>query len=194
MGPARRATNRGMVVLRDIASVISGVSVPGGGRGSVQYVQIKDLRPDGVPTARGSKPSAKRAVPIETSDLLISSRGADVAVVRASQAMVGAYASLDVYLLKPALELVDSRYLHIVLNGREALKHLILGSTSGPLPRLPKHVLEQVVVPLPPRPLQERIATIGALSQRCVDLQKRKVEAEAQMNAAILDRLIKSAT
>ena len=65
----------GMKRLVDIADVISGVAPPKRASGTATYVQIKDLKEAGEQLLRAAAPSAKRATPIETSDILVPSRG-----------------------------------------------------------------------------------------------------------------------
>lgn len=173
--------------------MISGVSAPGAGEGVVLYVQIKDLRPNGAPATMGPVPTAKRAAPIESTDLLVPSRGEEVAAVRASQAMVGGYVALDVYLVRPDLARVDPDYLLVALNSGTALKQFKTAATVGTLPRIPKHALEDVVLPLPSRTAQDKIAKIGALAQRFEAMQRQKAEAEARLHATVLSRILDSA-
>jgi restriction endonuclease S subunit len=116
-----------------------------------------------------------------------------MAAVRASKAMAGAYAALDVYLIRPNPQLVDPDYLAIALNSEAVSKQLRSATTGGALPRIPKQALEEVELPLPSRAAQEQIATLGALAQRCDVLQKKKGEAESRLTAMILAHILRTA-
>ena len=182
-----------MKALADIASVLSGVSPPRGRDGADLYVQIKDLKENGAPSTKGPAPSAKRATRIAVRDLLVASRGDEASVVRPSPRMIGAYAGLDVYLIRPDLDRVDPNYLLIALNSDAALKQLKMAATGGALPRVPKQALENVQLPLPSLDAQRMIAQIGVLARRCETLQTKRYEAQSRLNAAILARLIETA-
>ena len=66
--------------LIDVAVVLSGIAPPKRTGEAVSYVQIKDLRdPLGsLMRAPAPAPSARRATPIDSSDILVPSRGEEL--------------------------------------------------------------------------------------------------------------------
>ena len=179
--------------LIDVANVLSGVAPPKRASDIAHYVQIKDLKEPGEPLLRASAPSAKRATPIEASDILIPSRGEGLIAFQPATSMFGAYAALDVYLIRPDTRQVDPSYLIIALNTSSVQKQLRIAATGSALPRIPKQALEEAQVPVPSFEWQRRIAAIGALARRSENLQKQRAEAETRLNAALVSRILESA-
>ena len=187
------ADTLGMKRLIDIAGVLSGIAPPKGESRTATYVQIKDLKEAGEPLLRAAAPSAKRATPIEASDILVPSRGEGLIAFQPAATMLGAFAALDVYLIRPHNEWVDPSYLIVALNSPSVQKELRMAATGSALPRIPKQALEEARIPLPPFDRQRRIATIGALARRSEYLQKQRAEAETRLNAALVSRILESA-
>ena len=183
----------GMKRLIDIAGVFSGVAPPKAASRTANYVQINDLKEAGAQLLRAAAPSAKRATPIEASDILVPSRGEGLIAFQPAATMLGAFAALDVYLIRPHNEWVDPSYLIVALNSPSVQKELRMAATGSALPRIPKQALEEARIPLPPFDRQRRIATIGALARRSEYLQKQRAEAETRLNAALVSRILESA-
>jgi len=179
--------------LRDIAEVLSGVLPPKGGDRYAAYVQIKDLRDPESELLRGPAPRAKRATKIAANDLLVPSRGDDIAAFRPWPNLIGAYVGLDVYLIRPALRRVDPDFLLVAINDLHAARQLKASATGGALPRIPKQALEDVLLPLPPMDEQRAIGRIGILATACERLQCQRMAAEAKLNAALVSRLLRTA-
>lgn len=183
----------GMKRLVDIADVLSGVAPPKRASSMANYVQIKDLKEAGEQLLRAAAPSAKRATPIESTDILVPSRGEGLIAFQPADSMLGAYPALDVYLIRPHPERVDPSYLIIALNSPSVQKELRMAATGSALPRIPKQALEEAQIPVPSFDRQRRIAAIGALARRSEDLQKQRAEAETRLNAALVSRILESA-
>lgn len=179
--------------LVDIAGVLSGVAPPKRAGGMARYVQIKDLKEAGGPLLRAAAPSAKRANPIAASDILVPSRGEGLIAFQPAASMLGAYAALDVYLIRPHTEQVDPSYLIIALNSPAVLMNLRMAATGSALPRIPKRALEEAQIPVPSLDRQRRIAAIGALARRSEALQKQRAAAETRLHAALVSRILESA-
>ena len=178
--------------LIDIANVFSGIAPPRR-EGFTSYVQIKDLKEPAGRLSHAAAPSAKRATPINASDILVPSRGEDLMAFRPTELMCGAYVALDVYLIRPDVQRVDPSYLIVALNGPAVQKRLRMAATGGMLPRVPKQALEEVEIPVPPFDRQGRLAAIAALARRGEALQKQRAEAQARLNAALVARILESA-
>lgn len=182
-----------MKQIAEIADVLSGVAPQKRASGNASYVQIKDLKEVGEQLLRGAAPSAKRATPIESTDILVPSRGEGVIAFQPAASMLGAYAALDVYLIRPQTERVDSSYLIIALNSPSVQKALRMAATGSTLPRVPKQALEETQIPVPSLDRQRHIAAIGALARRSEELQKQRAEAETRLNMALVSRILESA-
>lgn len=178
--------------LSEIAEVLSGIHPPKGGDQDAAYVQIKDLRDYDSEFLRGVAPKARRATRIAVHDLLVPSRGDQLAAFRPTPDMIGAFVGLDVYLVRPAIRRVDPDFLFIALNDIAAVRQLKASATAGALPRIPKQALDDVLLPLPPMEKQRRIARLGILAADCERLLRQRLAAEAKLNAALISRLLRT--
>lgn len=169
-----------MLELRDISNVYSGVAVQEGG-GEARFVRLSDLsdlRSGRAPKlVTGEPPAVARALPIEEGDLIVAARGATTDVCQAAHSWLGAFISLDLYLVRPDPSKVDPGYLAAFLD-LPATQAAFSGNKQGTgLARLPKEALDRLVVPLPPMPTQRLIAELArsfhdeaALLQRLANL------------------------
>ena len=188
------AYKSGMNRLIDVAVVLSGIAPPKGTGEAVSYVQIKDLRDPVGSLMRAPAPSARRATPIDSSDILVPSRGEDLVAFRPTASMIGAYATLDVYLIRPDPKQIESAYLVVALNGNSVRRQLRIASTGSALPRIPKQALEEAQIPVPSLDQQGRIAAIGSLARRSEELHKERTDAEMRLHAALISHILQSAS
>jgi hypothetical protein len=154
-----------MLELRDIASVLSGVSVQGASGGSARFMRLSDLsdvkagkRPALV---AGDAPAVARALALEEGDLIIGARGATTDVCLANDAVFGAFLSLDLYLVRPDRARVNPQYLAAFLDLPATQSLFTVGKQGSGLARLPKDALEKTRVPLPPMQTQILIAGLA---------------------------------
>ena len=182
--------------LIDVAVVLSGIAPPKGTGEAVSYVQIKDLRDPLGSLMRAPAPalSARRATPIDSSDILVPSRGEDLVAFRPTASMIGAYAALDVYLIRPDPKQIESAYLIVALNSDSVRRQLRIASTGSALPRIPKQALEEAQIPVPSLDQQGRIAAIGTLARRSEELHKERTDAETRLHAALISHILQSAS
>ena len=151
-----------MLELRDIASVLSGVSVQETRGGPARFVRLSDLsdvkagkRPALV---AGDAPAVARALALEEGDLIVGARGAATDVCLANDTMLGAFVSLDLYLVRPNRVRVNPQYLAAFLDLPATQSLFAVGKQGSGLARLPKDALEKTRVPLPPMHTQVLIA------------------------------------
>lgn len=183
-----------MTPLNEVAVVLSGIAPPKGTGEAASYVQIKDLRGPRGPLMRASAPSAKRATPIDSSDILVPSRGDGRLAFPPAPSMIGAYVALDVYLIRPDPRQIDSAYLVVALNSASVRRQLQTAATGGALPRIPKQALEEAQIPVPAFDRQGHIAAIGALARRSEKLHMERTVAEARLHTALISRILESAS
>src|ERR1700733_13641935 len=104
-----------MLELKELALVLSGVSVHETKTGSARFIRLSDLADikagRNPALATGEVPGVARALTVEDGDLIIGARGAATDVCVATNAVFGAFISLDLYLVRPNPALVDPRYL-----------------------------------------------------------------------------------
>jgi hypothetical protein len=92
-----------MTRLRDIAMILSGLN-PGAARGDpCKFLQTRDLVSADRPLLEGERPTAGRARPVAAADVLLAARGERSVAVRPRDEIIGAFAALDVYLIRPDL-------------------------------------------------------------------------------------------
>lgn len=175
--------------LIDIAIVLTGVAPKSGGDPSARFVQIKDLSPDRRSLAPGQRPTAKRARPIEYGDVLVASRGERALAVTTTPDLIGAFAGLDVYLVRPDARRVDGGYLASYLNLPDVASWLRASASAGSLPRIPKEALSDLEVPLPPLPRQAAIGCLCSAMERYRNLSLKKAAAENKLYETCLQQV-----
>ena len=174
--------------LAAIAEIYTGTNPDRSGVRGAAFIQIKDLPSECRELIRAAQPTVKRATPATFGDVLLAARGERAFAVAAEQGLIGAYPTLDVYLLRPLPQRLDPGYLVAYLSQAQ-VSAALKASTSGALvPRIPKPALEGLLIPLPPLPQQRRIGAIAtamrieqSLSQRLqqahVTLRERQLAA-----------------
>jgi hypothetical protein len=178
-----------MAKLADIAIVLTGVSPQADGDALARFVQIKDLTSESRSLAYGPRPTVKRALPIEDGDVLVASRGERGLAVKATPDMVGAFASLDVYLVRPDAECVDTDYLVSFLNLPDVASSLRAAASGGSLPRIPKETLRDLEIPLPPMHRQAAIGWLCATMEHYQHLGLKRVAAENKLFKTCLQQI-----
>jgi hypothetical protein len=149
--------------LRELADVITGSSPDRGSvRDTVFFIQIKDLDPLRRALVPGSRPTAKRAVAAKVGDVLLAARGGQAVITgdAAGEGLVGAYPTLDVYLIRPDQTHLDPAYLAAWLSFKPVRSSLQASTTGALIPRIPIGSLKSLSIPLPPL---QRQRSIGAL-------------------------------
>lgn len=170
-----------MLELKEISQVLSGVSIKEASDGSARVMRLadlSDLKAGRTPKlATGEAPVVARALSIDEGDLIVGARGAATDVYVADEAIVGAFISLDLYLVRPNPQLVNPHYLAAFLE-LPLTQALFTGGKQGTgLSRLAKATLEGTEIPLPPMHKQRLIAELSqafkseaALLARLADL------------------------
>lgn len=170
-----------MLELREISDIYSGLAIQERAGGAARFVRLSDL--SGLRSGRdldlatGELPTVARALPIKEGDLIVAARGVTTDVCQAVHSWLGAFISLDLYLVRPDISKVDPGYLAAFLD-LPATQIAFSGNKQGTgLTRLPKEALDKLVVPLPQMSTQKLIAELArsfrdeaALLQRLVGL------------------------
>jgi hypothetical protein len=186
-----------MLELREIASTLSGVAVQEADGGTARFVRLSDLsdlKAGRMPAlAAGEAPMVARALPIEKGDLIIGARGAATDVCLARAGVLGAFVSLDLYLVRPDVSKVDPGYLAAVLE-LPATQVLFSGGKQGSgLARLPKEALERAPIPLPPLPQQRLIAELARTFRDEAELLQRLAALNSILGREAVARAIRAA-
>lgn len=171
-----------MLELKEFSNLYSGVSVREAAGGSARFMRLSDLsdlKAGRAPAlAIGEAPAVARALTIEEGDLIVGARGAVTDVFVASEAVFGAFISLDLYLVRPNRAIVNPQYLAAFLQ-LPATQAVLAGRKQGSgLARLPKDALEKMEVPIPSTQAQRLIAELahsceeeGKLLKKLTDLR-----------------------
>ena len=186
-----------MLELREIASTLSGVAVQEAEGGTARFVRLSDLsdlKAGRIPMlAVGEAPTVARALPVEEGDLIIGARGAATDVCLARAGVLGAFVSLDLYLVRPDVSKVDPGYLVAVLE-LPATQVLFSGGKQGSgLARLPKEALETAPIPLPPLPQQRLIAELARRFRDEAELLQRLAALNSILSREAVARAIRAA-
>ncbi|MQW87810.1 restriction endonuclease subunit S [Sinorhizobium saheli] len=187
-----------MLELKEVANILTGVAVQEAGDGPARFVRLSDLselRCGRIPNlATGEEPAVARAWAIDEGDLIVGARGAATDACLASQSVVGAYISLDLYLVRPDPSKIDPGYLAAFLE-LPTTQAALAGSKQGSgLARLPKDALEKIRVPLPPMQKQQLVAGLASCVRAEADLLKRLIELNSILGREALARAICAST
>lgn len=186
-----------MLELREISQVLSGVSVKEAGDGSARLMRLadlSDLKAGRAPTlAMGEAPAVARALTIDESDLIVGARGAATDVYVADEAIVGAFISLDLYLVRPNPQVVNPHYLAAFLELPSTQAFFTGGKQGTNLARLGKDALESVQVPLPPMHRQRLIAELAQTFKREAALLTRLADLNATLGREAVARAFRAA-
>jgi hypothetical protein len=151
--------------LQKLAMVLSGVPIREGANGKARFMRLSDLsdlKAGRQPAlASGEMPEVARALAIQTGDLIVAARGSVTDICLATDSVLGAFVSLDLYLVRPNSAKVDPQFLFAFLTLPATQAHFATGKQGSGLARLPKEELEKIKVPLPPIDTQRMIAGLA---------------------------------
>ena len=116
---------------------------------------------DALEPPAGDVPAVARALTIEEGDLIAGARGSATDVCLATGAVIGAFVSLDLYLVRPDRAKVSPRYLAAFLELPATQAVFAGGKQGSALARLPKDALEKTPIPVPPMQSQLLIAGLA---------------------------------
>ncbi|MFG1316565.1 IncP-type conjugal transfer protein TraG [Xanthobacter autotrophicus] len=157
-------------------------------RSPLSEFDVLDDDPDVEP------PAVARALPIEEGDLIVAARGATTDVCLAAHSWLGAFISLDLYLVRPNSSKVDPGYLAAFFD-LPATQTVFSGNKQGSgLARLPKDALDKLVVPLPPMATQRLIADLARSLRDEAELMQRLAALNSTLGREALARAFRAAT
>lgn len=186
-----------MLELREIATVFSGISARESKQGSARLMRLADLTDVKAGRApamvRGEPPEVARALPIEDGDVIVAARGSSTDVCTASEGILGAYISLDLYLVRPQPKRINSEYLRAFLELPATQAVLASEKQGSGLARLPKEALEKTTILLPPLHRQRLIAGLARSFEDERKLLKRLGELKESLGREALGRAIRGA-
>ena len=185
-----------MLVLREIADVVSGVAVKETVDGASRFVRLSDLselRAGNKPKlAFGDAPSVARAFTIDEGDVIIGARGPSTDSYVGDASVRGAFVSLDLYLVRPNRSVVDPHYLAAFLDLPATQVALAASKQGSGLARLPKEALERIEVPLPPKHRQRLIAGLSNAFRAENELLRRLLTLNETMGRETIARAIEA--
>lgn len=186
-----------MLELRELSQVLSGVSVKEVIDGSARVMRLADLsnlKAGRTPTlASGDAPVVARALTIADGDLIVGARGTATDVHVASDVIVGAFISLDLYLVRPNPQLVNPHYLAAFLELPSTQAFFAGGKQGTGLARLAKDTLEGTLVPLPPLHRQRLIARLAQTFKREAVLLSRLADLNSALGREAVARAFRAA-
>jgi hypothetical protein len=185
-----------MLELRKISTVFSGVPVRDSKHGSARFMRLADLtdvKAGRVPTmVRGDAPEVARALPIKEGDLIVAARGSNTDVCTASACIIGAYISLDLYLVRPERARINSEYLRTVLELPSTQIALANEKQGTGLARLPKEALEKTKIAVPSLGEQKLVAQLALALADEQRLMKMIGELKSCLNRELLSRAVEN--
>lgn len=187
-----------MLELQKCAEVFSGVPLRetrGGTTRVMRLSDLSDLKAGRIPVlAVGEIPDVARASAIQAGDLIVAARGIATDVCLATESVVGAFISLDLYLVRPDPMSIDSQYLFAFLT-LPATQSLFAASKQGTgLPRLPKEELERVKIPIVAMDAQRTIAQLACSLEEESKVLKKLTELNLVFGREVIARAIDAAT
>ncbi|TAA65098.1 restriction endonuclease subunit S [Shinella sp. JR1-6] len=186
-----------MLELREIANILSGVSVRETKGGTARFMRLADLSDikagRSAPLVLGDPPAVARALTIEEGDLIVGARGVTTDVCVAAGSLLGAFISLDLYLVRPNQAFVNPQYLAAFLDLPTTQATLSGGKQGTGLARLAKEALEKIEIPLPPLEQQQLIAGLAQSFELEARLLKQLAELNAILGREAVTRAIRAA-
>lgn len=102
-------------------------------------------------------------------------------VVRPDQGLLGAYPTLDIYLLRPDPLSLDPDYLAAFLRGEKGVQALRGAKAGSGLPRLPIDAVANLEIPLPSLDRQRIIGRLSVCANEQLMLLDQLRAAEARL-------------
>lgn len=160
----------------------------------MRLADLSDVKAGRSPTlVFGDAPGVARALTIEEGDLIVGARGVTTDVCVASGSVVGAFISLDLYLVRPNRAFIDPQYLAAFLELPTTQAALSGGKQGTGLARLAKEALEKTEVPLPPMERQELIVGLAQSFEREARLLKQLADLNTILSREAVTRAIRAA-
>jgi hypothetical protein len=176
-----------MARLETVATILCGVNPRQPERQPCHFVQIRNLTNPSESQIAGRRPTAARGVPIQAGDVLLAARGERNAVRLAGQSFYGAYAGLDLFLIRPASAGLDPGYLAAFLSRPSTSALLRKGATGASLPRIPKSAIAELDIPVPELARQRAVAELVRCIDRQIDLMNSLMMATSVLAESSLE-------
>lgn len=168
-----------MVALSQVALIASGMS-PEKPRGDpVRFVQIRDLTGTRRDLTMGDRPLVSRALPIQAGDILIAARGERTLAAEADADLFNAYATLDLYLIRPDVTQLDPSFLLAILLLPQTGARLRASTAGASLPRIARNDIALLEVPDLPLDRQRSIGRLAHAHRTYRELLVRLAERHA---------------
>lgn len=179
-----------MVALSEVASISSGVAPVKVRADPVRFIQIRDLAGQPRDLTIGDRPLVARAWPIRSGDVLIAARGDRTLAAEADESLFDAYATLDLYLIRPNPARLDSSFLLAVLLLPQTGAKLRASTAGASLPRIARADLAKLELPDTPLERQRSIGQLARAHRSYRELLLRLAErhgaaADLQINEAL---------
>lgn len=187
-----------MLQLQNVAQVVSGVALRYRDEGKARCVRQSDLvelRAGRVPTlATGEEPSVGRALAVEKGDVLVGARGAATETYVGDDAVIGAYVSLDLFLVRPDPAAVDPRFLAAFFDLPSTQAALAAGKQGTGLARLSKEALDTLQVPLLPISNQKAIGELATAVRARRDLLHQLIQLNDVYGREVIAQAVRQAS
>jgi restriction endonuclease S subunit len=183
--------------LKNLATVLSGVTIKEDAAGRARFVRLSDLsdlKSGRTPIlARGVVPEVARALSIDSGDLIVAARGSATDVCIADESVFGAFVTLDLYLIRPNGTKVDTQYLFAFLTLPTTQALFAAGKQGSALARLPKEELAKIKVPLPPMQTQRMIADLACSFEQEGKILRKLSDLNLILRSEVVARAINAA-
>jgi len=177
-----------MALLSQMAEIFSGVNPEPALDTGFQFLQIRNLASDDAECSIGRRPTAGRAVPVASGDVLLAARGERATVIRPRPTQIGAYIALDIYLIRPDPTRLDPDYLVAFLLRLSTGTSLRKSTAGASLPRIPKDAIADLDIPLPPIERQRAIGAVSSCIRHRRELASQLIAAESALAETLLER------
>ena len=186
-----------MLELQNFAKVLSGVTIRETANGKAHFMRLSDLsdlKAGRIPAlTTGEVPEVARALAIQQGDLIVAARGSATDVCLATDSVLGAFVSLDLYLVRPNSTKVDPQFLFAFLTLPATQAHFSTGKQGSGLARLPKDELEKIKVPLPPIDTQRMIAGLACSFEEEGEILRKLSDLNFILSREVVGRAISAA-
>ena len=127
----------------------------------------------------GDRPLVSRALPIQAGDILIAARGERTLAAEADADLFNAYATLDLYLIRPDVTQLDPSFLLAILLLPQTGARLRASTAGASLPRIARNDIALLEVPDLPLDRQRSIGRLAHAHRTYRELLVRLAERHA---------------
>ena len=184
-----------MFRLGDIADVLVGAT-PSMAREPATYLRMSDIGEAGIARSWGAEapaPSRGADIRLRTGDVVVRSKGRELAAALVHPVHSHAYPSADLYVVRLRTKEVDPGYLVALIRSPSAQQQLSAAVQGSGLVRLNREGLARLSIPCPPLEVQARIGQLAADAEAEIKIFDELRGLRSRLHTELLQRALEKA-